>query len=64
MFGLAEGYYTPDGDILIVTQAFAPYSIKYFLRLWYEIHPELKVKKVYLIRKQNGRKIKERVANA
>lgn len=64
MFGLAEGYYTPDGDIIIVTQSYVPYSIKYFLRLWYEIHPELKVKKAYLLRKEDGRKIKERVANA
>lgn len=63
-FGVVEGYYTPDGDILIVNRPMIQYAIKYFIILWNEIHPELEVKKVYILRKENGRKIKERVAHA
>lgn len=62
--GLVEGYYTPDGDILIVNRPFVQYAIKYFITLWNEIHPDLEVKKVYILRKEEGRKIRERVANA
>jgi hypothetical protein len=63
-FGVAEGYYTPDGDLLIVNQSSLPYTIRHLINLWIDMYPEHEVKHVYVIHQQDDKKIKERVANA
>jgi len=63
-FGLAEGYYTPDGDLLITAQATIPYTISHLMHLWDQMHPEYEIKHVYIIETKGGKSIKEKVANA
>lgn len=63
-FGVAEGYYTPDGDLIIVNQPSVPYTVRHLMNLWSEIYPEHEIKRVYLVRETDGRTIRERVANA
>jgi hypothetical protein len=63
-FGRAEGYYTPDGDLLITTQSNVPYTIRHLMNLWEDMHPEYEVKHVYLIEQRQNRSIKEKVARA
>lgn len=59
-----EGYYTPENDLLIVGYPSQPYSISSLVNSWLQFYPEHEIKHVYLIRKENGIKIKEKVANA
>lgn len=59
-----QGYYTPENDIIIVTFPRQPYSISSLLNSWNQFYPEHEVKHVYLLRRENGVKIKEKVANA
>jgi hypothetical protein len=63
-FGLAEGYYTPDGDLLITAQSNIPYTISHLTRLWENMNPEYEIKHIYIIRKEGDTNIKEKVANA
>ena len=60
----AEGYYTPDGDLLIVGHPSEPYAISSLINAWNQFYPEHKIKHIYLLRKENGVKIREKVANA
>jgi hypothetical protein len=64
IFNKSEGYYTPEGDILIIGHPNMPYAISTLMRAWKAIYPEHEIKQVYMLRKENGVKIKERVANA
>lgn len=63
-FGLAEGCYTPDGDLLITAQANIPYTVSHLMRMWENMNPEYKIKHVYIIRKDGETRIKEKLANA
>jgi hypothetical protein len=63
-FGVAEGYYTPEGDLIIVNQPNIPYTVRHLMNLWSYIHPEHEIKHVYLVRDAEGKQIRERVANA
>lgn len=63
-FGLAEGYYTPDGDLLIVNQSSIPYTIRHLVNLWSNMFPEYEVKHVYLVHEVGDKTVREKVANA
>lgn len=63
-FGLAEGYYTPDGDLLITAQANIPYTIRHLMNMWEQMNPEYPIKHVYIIEKNGDLNIKEKVARA
>ena len=60
----AEGYYTPDGDLLIVGHPSQPYAISSLINAWNQFYPEHEIRHIYLLRKENGVKIREKVANA
>lgn len=63
-FGMIEGYYTPDQDLIIVTQTSVPYTISHVRKLWEYMYPEFEVNHIYVIHKQEGKSVKEKVANA
>jgi len=62
-FGRAEGYYTPDGDLLITGQSTVPYTINHLTHLWEDMYPEHEIKHVYLIQRKDNRDIKEKLSN-
>lgn len=62
-FGVVEGYYTPDGDLLIVNEPTISYAIRHLKNLWQNIYPEYPVKHIYVLEIRNGKRIRERVAN-
>lgn len=61
-FGTAEGYYTPDGDLLITSQAGLPYTIRHLMNLWSDMYSEYDIKHVYLLEFKDQKRIKEKVA--
>jgi hypothetical protein len=61
---MAEGYYTPDGDMLIIVHPQEMYAVSSLMGAWLQMHPELEIKHIYLLREEDGTKIKEKVANA
>lgn len=62
-FGVAEGYYTPEGDLIIVNQSNIPYTIRHLVNVWTTMYPEHEVKHVYLVEERNGQQIREKVGN-
>jgi hypothetical protein len=62
-FGLAEGYYTPEGDLLITSQANIPYTVRHLMNIWSHMYPEYEIKHVYILDVNDGKKIREKVAN-
>lgn len=61
-FGRAEGYYTPDKDLIIVNQSNIPYTIRHLVNLWSTMYPEHEVKHVYIVQDNDGTEIREKVA--
>lgn len=63
-FGMVEGYYTPDQDLIIATQTSVPYTINHVKTLWNYMYPEYEVKHIYVVHVDDGKKIREKVSNA
>lgn len=62
-FGMVEGYYTPDQDLIIATQTSVPYTINHVKKLWEYMYPEYEVKHIYVVHKDDDRNVREKVAN-
>lgn len=62
-FGMVEGYYTPDQDLIIATQTSVPYTINHVKKLWNYLYPEFEVKHIYVIHVDDGKKIREKVSH-
>lgn len=63
-FGMVEGFYTPEQDLIISTQTSVPYTISHVRRLWEYMHPEYEINHIYVVHKQDDKKVRERVSGA
>lgn len=62
-FGMVEGYYTPERDLIIATQTSVPYTINHVKKLWNYMYPEYEVKHIYVVHVDDGKKVREKVSN-
>lgn len=44
---VVEGLYLPDGKLQFRTDSTMPYTVRYVIRMWYTLYPELEVKQVF-----------------
>jgi hypothetical protein len=62
-FGMVEGYYTPDEELIIATQTSVPYAINHVKKLWNYMYPEYEVKHIYVVHKEEDKEsVRERVS--